>query len=64
MEALELLKKEAEYTKAYSINASPSFLWEGKVLLNFGTASEIEGFGFLNPNATEEGAAPVPAGSC
>lgn len=63
-EGIELLKKEAEYTKAYSINASPSFLWEGKVLLNFGTASEIEGFGFLNPNASEEGAAPVPAGSC
>ena len=63
-EGIELLKAEAEYTKAYSIGASPSFLWEGKVLLNFGSAAKIEGFEFLDPKASNPNAAPVPAGSC
>ena len=61
----ELLKAEAKYTQEYGINASPSFVWEGKVQLDFGSASEIEGFGFLNPNAAKSGAAAAaPAGSC
>lgn len=64
-EGVELLKAEAEYTQEYGINASPSFVWEGKVQLDFGSASEIEGFGFLNPNAAKSGAAAAaPAGSC
>lgn len=63
-EGMELLKEEAKYSKEYGINASPSFLWEGKVKLNFGGASEIDGFEFLNPNASRPGAAQVPAGSC
>lgn len=64
-EGVELLKAEAKYTQEYGINASPSFVWEGKVQLDFGSASEIEGFGFLNPNAAKSGAAAAaPAGSC
>lgn len=64
-EGVELLKVEAKYTQEYGINASPSFVWEGKVQLDFGSASEIEGFGFLNPNAAKSGvAAAAPAGSC
>lgn len=64
-EGMELLKAEAKYTQEYGINASPSFVWEGKVQLDFGSASEIEGFGFLNPNAAKSGAAAAaPAGSC
>jgi len=62
-EGLELLKQEAQYGKEYGVNASPTFLWEGKVQLDFGTAAEIEGFGFLNPNAAR-GEAAAPAGSC
>ncbi len=62
-EGLELLKEEAKYAKEYGVNASPTFLWEGQVQLDFGSASEIEGFGFLNPNASK-GAAAAPAGSC
>lgn len=62
-EGLELLKQEAKYAKEYGVNASPTFLWEGQVQLDFGSASEIEGFGFLNPNAAK-GAAAAPAGSC
>ena len=62
-EGLELLKQEAAYAKEYGVNASPTFLWEGQVQLDFGSASEIEGFGFLNPNAAK-GAAAAPAGSC
>lgn len=61
-EGLELLKQEAKYAKEYGVNASPTFLWEGQVQLDFGSASEIEGFGFLNPNAAQGAAAP--AGSC
>ena len=56
-EGLELLKAEAEY-------GSPTFLWEGKVLLDFGTVSQIEGFSFLNPNTSRGNAAAAPAGSC
>lgn len=64
-EGVELLKAEAKYTQEYGINASPSFVWEGKVQLDFGSAAEIEGFGFLNPNAAKSGAAAAaPAGSC
>lgn len=64
-EGVKLLKAEAKYTQEYGINASPSFVWEGKVQLDFGSASEIEGFGFLNPNAAKSGAAAAaPAGSC
>ena len=64
-EGMELLKEEAKYGEEYGVNASPTFLWEGKVKLDFGTASEIEGFSFLNPNASKaEGQAAAPAGSC
>ncbi len=62
-EGLELLKKEAAYGREYGISASPTFLWEGKVQLDFGTASQIDGFSFLNPNAATGGAA-APSGSC
>ena len=62
-EGLELLKQEAAYAKEYGVNASPTFLWEGQVQWDFGSASEIEGFGFLNPNAAK-GTAAAPAGSC
>lgn len=64
-EGLELLKQEADYGKEYGVNASPTFLWEGKVQLDFGSASQIDGFGFLNPNAARKGvAAAAPTGSC
>ena len=64
-EGLELLKQEAAYGKEYGVNASPTFLWEGKVQMDFGSASQVEGFGFLNPNAARPGAAAAaPAGSC
>ncbi len=63
-EGLELLKAEATYGREYGISASPTFLWEGKVQLDFGTASQIEGFEFLTPKAAKGGAAAAPAGSC
>jgi len=63
-EGLELLKQEAAYGKEYGVNASPTFLWEGKVQLDFGSAADIEGFGFLNPKAPAGGVQQVPSGSC
>lgn len=62
-EGLELLKAEAAYGKSYNVNASPTFLWEGKVLLDFGTAAQIDGFSFLVPTR-QKGSASAPAGSC
>ena len=62
-EGLELLKAEAAYGQEYRVNASPTFLWEGKVLLDFGAAAQIEGFSFLVPSNSRGGAA-APAGSC
>lgn len=63
-EGLELLKAEAAYGQEYGISASPTFLWEGKVQLDFNAASQIDGFSFLNPNAAKGGAVAAPAGSC
>lgn len=65
-EGKELLKAEAEYAQMYGINASPSFLWEGKVKMDFGAVAEVEGFAFLNPslNQPQNGGAQAPAGSC
>jgi len=64
-EGLELLKAEASYGNEYGVNASPTFLWEGKVQMDFGSAAKIEGFEFLNPNAARSGAqAAAPTGSC
>ncbi len=62
-EGLELLKEEARYGQEYNINASPTFLWEGKVVLDFGTVANVEGFSFLSPNRVS-GQAAAPAGSC
>ena len=63
-EGVELLKEEAKYAQEYGVSASPTFLWEGKVQLDFGTASQLEGFSFLNPNAAANTGAAAPAGSC
>ena len=63
-EGVELLKEEAKYTQEYGVNASPSFLWEGKVVLDFGGVAELEGFEFMNPSAPAANGQAVPAGSC
>ena len=63
-EGVELLKAEAAYTKEYNINASPSFLWEGKEVLDFGSVAQKEGLEFLNPARSQQGGQAVPAGSC
>ncbi len=63
-EGVELLKAEAAYSEAYSINASPSFLWEGKEVLDFGSVSKKQGLEFLNPARNQQGGQAVPAGSC
>ncbi|MBR3604248.1 MAG: hypothetical protein IKL48_06230 [Elusimicrobiaceae bacterium] len=63
-EGVELLKAEAAYSNEYGINASPSFLWEGKEVLDFGSVSQKAGLEFLNPNRTQGKGQAVPAGSC
>ncbi len=62
-EGLELLKAEAAYGAEYGINASPSFLWEGKEVLDFGSVAQKQGLEFLNP-ARGNNQAAAPAGSC
>lgn len=59
-EGKEMLKAEAEHAKG--VNASPTFLWEGKVKTDANNISKVAGFEFFNPNA--KSGAPVPAGSC
>lgn len=63
-EGLELLKAEAAYTDEYNIGASPSFLWEGKEALDFGSVAQKPGLGFLDPSRGQQGGAAAPAGSC
>ena len=63
-EGLELLKAEAAYGDEYGINASPSFLWEGKETLDFGSVAQKPGFEFLNPARTRPNAPAAPTGSC
>ena len=64
-EGLELLKQEAAYSDEYNVDGSPTFLWEGRRMMSFGSAAQTEGFDFLNPNSGKAGAAAqVPAGSC
>ncbi len=63
-EGLELLKAEDSYVREYGIGASPTFLWEGKVPLDFYGASQIPGFEFLSSPSRPGEKAAVPAGSC
>lgn len=64
-EGIELLKAEAAYGDEYGVSASPTFLWEGKELLDFGSVSRKEGLEFLNPaKARRGGQKAMPAGSC
>lgn len=63
-EGVELLKAEAAYVAEYGMSASPSFLWEGKEVLDFGSVSKKEGLEFLNPARQNKGGQAVPAGSC
>lgn len=62
-EGKELLKEEAAYGDLYNINASPTFLWEGKEVLDFGSVAQKPGLEFLNPARGQRGAA-APTGSC
>ena len=63
-EGVELLKEEAAYGQEYAVNASPTFLWEGKEVLDFGSVSQKPGLEFLNPSLAQQGGAAAPAGSC
>lgn len=63
-EGIELLKAEAAYGEEYGVNASPTFLWEGKEVLDFGTVSQKPGLEFLNPANSQRAGAAAPAGSC
>ncbi len=64
-EGVELLKAEAAYGEEFAVSASPTFLWEGKEVLDFGSVSQKPGLEFLNPAASRsQGGAAAPAGSC
>lgn len=63
-EGVELLKAEAAYGQEYAVSASPTFLWEGKEVLDFGSVSQKPGLEFLNPARAQQDGAAAPAGSC
>ena len=61
-EGVELLKQEAAYATEMGANASPTFIWEGKEVLDFGGISKKAGFEFFNLN--RRGAAAGQPASC
>ena len=62
-EGMELLKAEAAYVDEYEIGSSPSFLWEGKEVLDYNELAKKPGLGFFNRSSSNSAAA-APAGSC
>ncbi|WP_424246090.1 protein-disulfide isomerase [Elusimicrobium posterum] len=65
-EGVELLKKEAAYSRDMGVTGSPSFLWQGNTVLEWGSVSQIPGLEFFNPNTNNQAASAQAAspGQC
>jgi hypothetical protein len=63
---VELLEQDMKYGEEFGISASPSFLWEGRVVTDMGGLGSIQGLeGFANTNPSGSGGqAGAPQGSC
>lgn len=63
---IELLKKDMEYGQQYGVGASPTFLWEGRVVTDINGLGQIKGLEGLAQ--TNFGGGPAgqqaPAGQC
>lgn len=62
-EGVEMLKEEIKHSNEYNINASPTVIWEGRVVTDMNSLSAIPGFEGLAQtyNGAPQGA---PAGQC
>jgi hypothetical protein len=62
---VELLKKDAEYSNKMGANASPTFLWEGRVVTDINGLASIPGLeGIAQASYGGNAQAAAPAGSC
>ncbi|MDR0292113.1 MAG: DsbA family protein [Elusimicrobium sp.] len=58
---LELLQKDAVYSQQFGVNASPTIVWQGQSVMDFGSlAAKVKGFEFFG----QPSSAPAPAGGC
>ena len=61
---IELLQKDAVLSQQFGVNASPTIVWQGQSVMDFGTlAAKVPGFEYFGAPAAP-GAAPVPQGGC
>ncbi|WP_428898230.1 hypothetical protein Dip518_000421 [Parelusimicrobium proximum] len=58
----EMLRKEAAYSSEVGANGSPSFLWEGQVMLDGSSVARIPGLEFFA--APSQSAPALPQGGC
>lgn len=66
-EGKELFREDIKYVREVGADASPAFLWEGRVLLDIMSVSQIPGLEFFNPMAgasSPQAAAALAEGSC
>ena len=63
---LELLKKDMEYGQQFGVGASPTFLWEGRVVTDINGLAQIKGLeGLAQTNfGGGNGGQQAPAGQC
>ncbi|MGB2579805.1 hypothetical protein AAIR98_001724 [Elusimicrobium simillimum] len=65
-EGVKMLQQDAKYSQEFRVSGSPSFLWEGRTVLDFGSVGQVKGLEFLSPTApgAAPGAPAVNPGSC
>lgn len=61
---VELLKKDMEYAKKFNVSASPTILWEGRVVTDMNGLAQIPGLEGLAQNYGGSPAAADPQGRC
>ncbi|MCL2887871.1 MAG: hypothetical protein FWF35_00955 [Elusimicrobia bacterium] len=61
---ISILQKDAVYGSQFGVNASPTIVWQGQSVMDFGSlAANVPGFEYFGQPAAP-GAAPVPQGGC
>jgi hypothetical protein len=60
---IELLKKDAQASNDYGVSGSPTIIWEGRSVMDFGSLANIAGFEYFGAQSGS-GSAPMPAGGC
>ncbi len=63
-QGVELLKKDMEYGKKFNVSASPTILWEGRVVTDMNGLSQLPGLEGLGQSYGGAPAAAAPQGRC